>query len=356
LEKSLKKSIGSSDFQSVIDGKKTDLFTIRSRDIEITITNWGGRVVSILAPDREGNIEDIVLGFDNIKDYQNADEMHYGAIIGRYANRIANGQFKLNGQKYKLDKNSGKNHLHGGSKGFHNVVWSAKKIDDQHLLLYYYSKDMEQGYPANLNVQVVYSLNNSNELKIEYSAFSDGNTIVNLTNHTFFNLAGANGSTINNHELLIRANKYTPVDENSIPLGHISKTKGTPFDFTTSTPIGERLNENHIQLKNTRGYDQNYVLNKSDNRSLTLAASVREPKSGRTLQVLTTEPCMQFYGGNYLNGRDTGKQNIPHYHRTAFCLEPQHYPDSPNQENFPSRILTSDSYYYSLSVYRFLAS
>ena len=340
-------------FQTEIDGKKTDLFKLEnSQGMKIYITNYGGRIVSWNVPDRSGEMADIVLGYDSIEGYLNSNEVYYGALIGRYGNRIADGRFELNGKEYRLDINNPPNHLHGGPKGFHNVVWDAKQIDDKHLRLQYFSKDGEEGYPGNLQVQVHYMLNDNNELKIDYTATTDEKTIVNLTNHAFFNLAGAASGTINNHELMVYADHYTPVDSTLIPIGEIEAVEGTPFDFTSSKAIGADLEAENEQLSYGLGYDHNFVLRKEQPGALELAARVYEPGSGRVMEVLTTEPGIQFYGGNFLNGSDIGKEGKPYEFRTAFCLETQHFPDSPNQPNFPSTTLEANEIYHSVSVYR----
>lgn len=324
--------------------------------MKIAITNYGGRIVSWMVPDKNGNFDDVVLGFNSIEGYLNANEIYFGALIGRYGNRIDEGKFILNGTEYPLAKNNGPNHLHGGPGGFHNVVWDAKQLDKQHLRLEYYSKDGEEGYPGNLKVQVLYILNDNNELKIDYTAVTDKETVVNLTNHAFFNLAGAASGTINDHQLMINAREYTPVDATLIPTGEIAPVKDTPFDFTTSTAIGKRLNQENQQLDYGKGYDHNFILDKEEQGTLSLAARVHEPQSGRVMEIYTTEPGIQFYGGNFLDGSDTGKEGKPYEFRTAFCLEPQHYPDSPNHSNFPSVVLTPDSVYHSLSIYKLSTS
>lgn len=345
--------ISRSNFQAEFGGEEIDLFKLSNRNgMQIAITNYGGRIVSWLAPDRDGKLADIVLGFNSIDEYLNANEIYFGALIGRYANRIAKGKFVLNDKKYQLDQNNGPNHLHGGPGGFHNVVWDATQLDEQHLVLTYFSEDGEEGYPGKLNVKVQYILTDDNVLKIDYTAVTDEATPVNLTNHAFFNLAGAASGTINGHELLIEAESYNPVDSTLIPTGEIASVDGTPFDFTSSKPIGKDLGDEHQQLKHGKGYDHNFVLNKPDAHILTRAAKVFDPYSGRVMEIFTTEPGIQFYGGNFLDGSDTGKEGKSYEHRNAFCLEPQHFPDSPNQDNFPSTILNTNSVYHSLSIYR----
>lgn len=348
--------VSAESFQTTIDGKKTELFILKNDNgMQVAITNYGGRIVSWLAPDKDGEYGDVVLGFDSIDGYLNANEVYYGALIGRYGNRIQGGEFTLNGKEYSLATNNGPNHLHGGPGGFHNVVWDASQLDEQHLVLSYFSEDGEEGYPGNLNVKVHYILTDGNELKIDYTAAADQATPINLTNHAFFNLGGAATGTINDHELLIEADHYTPVDSTLIPTGEIASVKDTPFDFTRAKPIGQDLSQQNEQLEHGEGYDHNFVLNKQKENKLTLAARVHDPQSGRVMEIFTTEPGLQFYGGNFMTGSDIGKEGKPYEHRTAFCLEPQHFPDSPNRENFPSTILKADSIYHSLSVYRLSA-
>ena len=335
--------------------KKMQEFTIKNPNgIKACITNYGGRVVSLHVPDKKGCFQDIVLGYDNLSDYLSSNEKYYGATIGRYGNRIGNAVFSLNGIKYNLEKNNGNNSLHGGSGGFHNVIWDVLQKDKQTLELKYLSKDMEEGFPGNLKVKVIYSLTDNNELKIEYFGETDQETIVNLTHHSFFNLTGNQEKSINNHLLQINAESYTPVDEGLISTGEIAPVEGTPFDFREPAAIGQRLEEDNEQLKFGRGYDHNWVLDATGlNKNIRSAAKVVEPESGRIMEVFTNEPGIQFYGGNFLNGSDVGKNRIAYQYRTAFCLETQHFPDSPNKENFPSTLLKPGEKYYSVCIYRF---
>lgn len=318
------------------------------------ITNYGGRVMKIFTPDKTGHFDDIVLGYETPEAYLKSNEKYFGAIIGRYGNRIGKANFSINGTSYKVGKNEGANCLHGGSMGFHNVLWDASQTDNQTLELRYISKDMEEGFPGNLNVKVVYCLTDENELKIEYSASTDKPTIVNLTHHSFFNLSGNPDETINNHMLQIPAGFYTPVDNLLIPTGEIATVEGTPFDFRNPKSIAKNIDDDNEQLKFGRGYDHNWVLDaegkKKENR---FAARVTEPVTGRVMEVYTNEPGIQFYGGNFLNGKDVGKGGIPYQYRTAFCLETQHFPDSPNKENFPSTLLKPKEKYYSVCTYHF---
>jgi len=346
------KLLNKNDFFKNIKGKETTIYVLKNRNGLISeITNYGARIVSLWVPDNNGNFDDIVLGFDNIDDYINAKEKYFGATIGRYGNRIKEGKFLINDKEYYLEKNNGLNHLHGGNMGFSDVVWNAKQIDNQTLELNYFSKNMEEGYPGNLNVKIIYHLNNKDELKIEYFAKTDESTHVNLTHHSFFNLLGAGNETINEHLLYINANSFTPVDETLIPTGNIELVANTPFDFSVPTKIGKRINQEDNQLNYGKGYDHNYVLNNSQSEEI-IAAKVYEKKSGRTLEVYTNEPGMQFYAGNFLSGT-IGKHGKSYKKRSAFCLETQHFPNSPNQKNFPSTILKPNEEYYSICIYKF---
>ncbi len=343
-------------FGTTKDGKSVDLFTLRNKNgMEARITNYGGIVVSLLVPDRNGKPGDVVLGYDKLDDYI-ADNPYFGALIGRYGNRIGNARFTLNGVEHVLAANDGPNHLHGGLKGFDKVVWEAEVGPGKGgsaLHLKYVSPDGEEGYPGTLAVNVLYTLTDANELKIEYSAVSDKPTVVNLTHHSYFNLAGEGSGTILDHILTIDADKCTPVGPGLIPTGELKPVEGTPLDFQKPTRIGERIAMNDEQLKLAGGYDHNWVLNKSTN-ALTLAARVEEPSSGRIMEVLTTEPALQFYSGNFLTGKNIGKKGHPYVYRSGFCLETQHYPDSPNKPEFPSTVLDPGKKYSSMTVYRFV--
>jgi aldose 1-epimerase len=342
-----------SNFEKTIDGSEVKLFTLKNDNGLVSqITNYGGRVVTLWIPDSNGKMEDIVLGYETIDGYLTSNEIYYGALIGRYGNRIAKGTFILDDKEYVLVRNNEKNHLHGGEKGFNNVVWDAKQIDPGMLELTYLSKDMEEGYPGTLQTKVRYTLTNDDELKVEYWAAADASTFINLTHHSFFNLHGAGNGTINDHELYINATHYTPVDAGLIPTGEIADVTGTPMDFTKAKRIDEGIEENFEQLKFGLGYDHNWVLNR-DASGLSLAAIIREPISGRSIEVLTNEPGLQFYGGNFLDGKDIGKFGRSYQYRSAFCLETQHFPDSPNHQNFPSTRLNPGEEYYSVCVYKF---
>jgi aldose 1-epimerase len=345
--------IDATTFGGELDGKKVELFTLKNATGVVTqITNYGGRVVNLFVPDKDGNFEDIVLGYSSLNGYLGSNEIYYGTLIGRYGNRIANGKFMLNDSVYTLATNNGPNHLHGGIKGFNNVVWDAVQQDDRTLLLSYLSVDGEEGYPGNLQVNVTYELTDDNELKIQYWATTDKPTHVNLTHHSFFNLKGAGNGEVNDHQLMLNADYYTPVDEGLIPTGEITPVQGTPFDFRSLTVIGERIEQDDQQLVYGLGYDHNWVLNAAS-EGLTLAAKVVEPASRRKMEVYTNEPAIQFYGGNFLNGSDIGKYGKTYAYRGAFCLETQHYPDSPNQPAFPSTLLNPGEEYYSVCVYKF---
>ena len=345
--------IDSQNFSGTVDGKELALFTLKNSNGVVTqITNYGGRVVNLWVPDKDGNFGDVVLGDNSYDEYLNAYTSNFGALIGRYGNRIAKGQFTLNDTVYQLAINNGVNHLHGGLKGYQAVMWDASQLDGQTLELSYLSEDMEEGYPGNLQMKVLYTLTDENELKIEYWAETDKATPVNLTNHSYFNLAGEGSETILDHVMQINADYYTPVDDGLIPLGEIAPVENTPMDFREPMAIGLHVNDDFEQLKIGNGYDHNWVLNE-DSNELTFAAKAVEPVSGRVLEVYTNEPGIQFYIGNFLTGDDIGKQGKPYNFRSAFCLETQHYPDSPNQENFPSTILEPGDEYYSICIYKF---
>ena len=345
--------IDENTFSGKLDGKEVNLYTLKNTNgVAAQITNFGGRVVSLWVPDKNGNFDDIVTGYNTLDGYLNSNEIYYGALIGRYGNRIAKGEFTLNDTVYSLVQNNGENHLHGGTKGFNDVVWDAGQTDAQTLVLTYTSPHMEEGYPGNLDVKVQYQLTDENELKIEYWAATDRSTPVNLTHHSFFNLKGDGNGTVNDHLLQINADFYTPVDEGLIPTGEILPVEGTPMDFRAPTAIGERVDADFEQLKYGLGYDHSWVLVPAES-GLNFAARVVEPASGRTMEVYTNEPGLQFYGGNFLDGSDTGKYGKPYEFRTSFCLETQHFPDSPNQPDFPSTILKPGEEYYSVCVYKF---
>jgi aldose 1-epimerase len=342
-------------FGKTREGRAVELYTLTNRNgVEAKITTYGGTVVSLKVPDRAGKLDDVVLGFDRLEDYQK-NTAYFGALIGRYGNRIAKGRFTLDGVEYKLTTNNGENHLHGGVKGFDKVVWNARALkaaDGPALELTYLSKDGEEGYPGNLSVRVIYTLTDKNELRIDYSATTDKDTVVNLTHHSYFNLAGQGNGDILGHQLMINADRFTPTDVGAIPTGELRDVKATPFDFTRMTAIGAHINEDEEQLKFGRGYDHNWVIN---GRAGTLrqAATVFEPATGRLMEVWTTEPGVQFYTGNYLDGSNVGKGGKVYKHRYGFCLETQHYPDSPNKPDFPSTTLKKGGRYRTTTIYRF---
>ena len=342
-----------SAFNTPIDGKNTGLFIIRNTSgMEAAITNYGGRLVSLIVPDKNGKFIDVVLGFDSVKQYESSTEPYFGATIGRYGNRIAKGKFKLDGKEYSLFTNNGPNTLHGGKKGFQYVIFDAKKIGDSSLELTYLSKDMEEGFPGNLNVKVTYTITNNNALKLDYEATTDKKTVVNLTNHAFFNLNGQGSGSINDHILMINADQYTPVDSTLIPTGKSEAVDNTPFDFRNPTTIGARIDAENQQLKNGSGYDHNFVL-KDPKSKMHLAAIVQGDKSGIVMKILSDEPGLQFYSGNFMQSKNAMKGGKKDDFRTAFALETQHFPDSPNQPGFPSTVLVPGQVYKTSSIYEF---
>jgi len=338
-------------------GEAVDLYTLKNaKGAETTITTFGARVVMLKMPDKTGKFDDIVLGFDNLDGYlQTPPPPYFGATIGRYGNRIAGGEFKLDGKTYTLAKNNGANHLHGGNIGFDKVLWTAKPgtgTSAASVAMTYLSKDGEEGYPGNLTATVTYTLTDNDELQIVYTATTDKNTVVNLTNHSYFNLGGQGEGDILGHVVMIKADRFTPVDKGLIPTGELEKVDGTPFDFRRPTPIGDRIDAKDPQISLGMGYDHNFVLNRTGS-SLELAASVTEPKTGRVMEVFTTEPGMQFYTSNFLDGTLQGVGGKAYPRRSAFCMETQHFPDSPNEPSFPSTTLKAGGQYHSETVYRF---
>lgn len=348
-------SVQKRSFGKTPAGEQVELYTLaNSKGMEAAIMTYGGIVVSLKVPDKTGKTGDIVLGFDSLDGYL-AGHPYFGAIIGRYGNRIGKGRFRLGGVEYKLARNNGENHLHGGIKGFDKVVWKAREVtapDGPGLELTYLSKDGEENYPGNLSVAVSYVLTEYNELRIEYNATTDKETVVNLTNHSYFNLAGQGEGDILSHEVLINGDRFTPVDQGLIPTGELRSVENTPFDFRKPAAIGARIGQDDQQLKYGKGYDHNFVLNRSGD-GLSLAARVRERNSGRVMEVFTTEPGVQFYTGNFLDGSLRGKGGKVYHHRYGFCLETQHFPDSPNQPQFPSVVLKPGERYRTTTVYRF---
>ncbi|MDR3141768.1 MAG: galactose mutarotase [Tannerellaceae bacterium] len=339
------------DFVSMVDGKLTALFVLKnSNGAEACITNYGGRLVSMMAPDRNGKMTDVVLGYDNIGDYTSSDG-NFGALIGRYGNRIANGKFILDETEYTLPQNNNGHCLHGGPNGYHTRVWDARLVNGQTLELTYLSRDGEAGFPGNLDIKVTYTLEDNNAIAINYEATADKATIVNLTNHSYFNLSGDPGAPITDQSILINADSYTPVDETLIPIG-IEPVEGTPMDLRMPAVIGAHIDDPFEQLTRGRGYDHNWILNAGGDIH-TLAAKAVSAKSGIGLEVYTNEPGIQFYTGNFMSGADKGKQGVTYPHRGAFCLETQHYPDSPNQPQFPSTVLRPGETYTSKCIYKF---
>lgn len=338
-------------FTKEVDGKQVELFCLENKNgIRVYLTNYGARIVSILVPDREGNFADICLGVPGIDDYL-VESMNLGCTVGRYANRIQRGQFTLEGKEYNLFINNGPNSLHGGERGFSRRMWDAIQ-EGNSVRMYYFSADMEEGYPGNMDVQVTFTLNDDDELVIAYLATTDKPTVLNLTNHAYFNLAGEGSGTILDHEIQIMAGFITPVDSTLIPSGELMPVEGTPFDFREPLAIGKRIEQDHPQLIYGLGYDHNFVLNKEENGP-ELAVRVVEHASGRVLELLTTEPGVQFYCGNFMRGNHTGKSGNVYHFREGFCIEPQHFPDSPNKPEFPSTVLRPGEEYTQTSVFRF---
>ncbi|HWK98513.1 MAG TPA: aldose epimerase family protein [Parapedobacter sp.] len=339
------------DFEAEVGGDSVKLYTLTNGGIVAAITNYGARVVSLHVPTANGDLVDVVLGYKNLATYQRPGDGFYGAIVGRYGNRIAGGQFELGGQQYQLELNDGPNTLHGGTNGFFGKVWGVKHVTDSSLELQYISADGEAGYPGKLEVTVVYTLTAANGLEIAYHATTDKATVVNLTNHAYFNLSGEGDSTILDHLMTIRADGYTPVDETLIPTGEITPVDGTPFDFRQPTAIGARIDTTDAQLLLGKGYDHNFVLKKDP--GLQLIATVESPKTGIVMDVLTEEPGLQFYSGNFMDNVQNAKGGKTYGHRAAFCLETQHFPDAPNHPEFPSTVLEPGAEYTTKTVYQF---
>ncbi len=342
-------------FQSSVDGKQTDLYVLKNKNgVEVAVTNYGAFIVSVLTPDRAGNYADVVLGHDTLEEYLHAPEPYLGSVVGRYGNRIAGGKFTLEGKAYTLAVNNGPNSLHGGLKGFNAKVWEVLSHTPQSMKMRYLSADGEEGFPGNLETILTYSLNDENGLEISYEATTDKTTLVNLTQHSFFNLSGQGNPTsqVTDHLLTIHADFYTPMDKVSIPTGEIAKVAGTPMDFRTPRAIGERIDDSFEQLIFGKGYDHCYVLKKREPGELSYAARVEDPKSGRLLEVYTTEPGVQLYTGNWLGGF-RGKNGATYPERSAFCLETQHFPDSPNKPHFPPVVLRPGERYRQTCIYKF---
>jgi aldose 1-epimerase len=350
---STKTVLGTKNFDTIIDGKKVGLYWIENKGIKAAFTNYGGRLIGLWINDKNGKSTDVVVGMNSAKGFKTSTEPYFGATIGRVGNRIGNGKFILEGKQYQVPLNNGKNALHGGVKGFQDVVWNAEKTNENILVFTYVSPDGEQGFPGNLSVKVTYTITDDNSVQMEYEATTDKTTIVNLTNHAFLNLNGEGSGTILNHELHIYANEFTPVDEGLIPSGELKPVKNTPFDFTSKHTIGERIETKDEQLKFGKGYDHNYVLNGTKKNGLNHAATISGDKSGITLDIFTQEPGLQFYSGNFMQSKNTFKSGAKDDFRTAFALETQHFPDAPNQPKFAPIVLKPGEKYHTVSYYQF---
>lgn len=348
--------IPSKNFEGIVDGKSTGLFTLQNKKgMTVQITNYGARVVALWVPDKDGNFKDVVWGFTSLDEYLKSTDVYCGPIVGRYGNRIANGQFSLNDSIYQLTINNNENHLHGGTNGFYKKVWDAKsfKIDGNDALeLTYFSKDGEEGYPGNLNISVTYIVTQENELNIHYAAKTDATTIINPTSHCYFNLTGSTENSILEHVLQINAKHFTPTNETLIPTGEIKEITGTPFDFLKPTSIGQRIDQENQQLLFGKGYDHNFVIDKSIG-SFKKMAEIYSPKSGIAMSILSDQPGLQFYSGNFMKGILIGKRGDKHNYRSGFALETQNFPDAPNHANFPSAILNPNETYIHKTTYRF---
>lgn len=341
------------DFSDTLEGKPVQLFYLHNnQNIKALLTNYGARMIGMKVPSSGGQMVDVVLGFRTLNEYVQAEERYYGAIVGRYGNRIANGRFSLDGKQYVLDINNAPNSLHGGRTGFHSSVWEGVQVDSQTVVFTYVSQDGEEGYPGKLTTKVTYRLTDNDELFMDYEMESDKKTVINITNHNFWNLNGEGSGSVNDHELTIFASSFTPVDSTLIPVG-ISPVKNTPFDFTQPVKIGEHLNLKNQQLEYGGGYDHNFILDKKNIVLPELAAIVKGDKTGIIMEILTSEPAIQLYGGNFMKGKHTLKNGSRDEYRTSFCLETQHFPDSPNQPEFPSTVLEPGKKYTSQTIHRF---
>lgn len=352
-EETMEQGLQKSNFDTIIDGKQVSLFWIKNDSIKVAFTNYGGRMVGLWVPDKNGEMTDVVVGMNSAKAYVTSTEPYFGATIGRVGNRIAKGKFSLNGKEYNIPTNNNGNTLHGGIKGFQAVVWDATQPNDKTLVLIYHSPDMEEGFPGNLDIKVTYSVTDDRSVKMEYEATTDKATPVNLTNHAFFNLNGEGSGTILNHKINFYANKFMVVDSTLIPTGELRNVKGTPFDFTEFHTIGERIGEDNEQLKNGKGYDHNFVLDGTKEENMNYAATILGNKSGIEMDVYTQEPGIQFYSGNFMQSKNTFKSGAKDDYRTAFALETQHFPDAPNHPNFPSITLKPVDTYHTISKYHF---
>lgn len=351
-----KLTISKSDFGKTKDGSPVEQYTLKNANgVEVNVITYGGRITSLKVPNKDGKLENVVLGHDTMEGYLRDDNPFFGALIGRFGNRIAKGKFTLNGKEYTLATNDGSNHLHGGVNGFDRVIWKAEPMEgteNSSLKLTYLSKDGEEGYPGNLNVTVVYTLTKDNALEVSYEATTDKATVVNLTQHAYFNLTGDFSKTILDHVVEINADTYLPVDETLIPTGEIRKVEGTPFDFTSAKQTGKEINADNEQLKRGQGYDHCWVLN-GDKGTMRFAASAYDKTSGRFMEIYSEEPAIQFYTGNFLNGTLPMPNGGTYAHRTGFCLETQHYPDAPNQKDFPSTVLEPGETYATKTIFKF---
>jgi aldose 1-epimerase len=350
-----KRGFKKESFGTLQDGKEVFLYTLtNAKGMSASVMNYGGIIVSLTAPDKNGSFEDVVLGYDNLTSYVR-NNPYFGALIGRFGNRIAKGKFTLDGQVYTLPANNGPNHLHGG-RGFDKVFWDiAPTADSTGLILTYTSADGEQGYPGTLTTKVVYTLTDNNEFKIDYEATTDKKTIVNLTQHTYFNLSGDKHAPIKDHALQLDAPYFLPVDNTLIPTGELKSVKGTPFDFTASTIIGDKIDADDAQIKAGGGFDHCWVFENAATPSVRKIATLYEKESGRVMEVLTDQPAIQFYSGNFLDGRIKGKKGVAYAHRSGLCLETQHFPDAPNQPAFPSTVLAPGETYKTTTIYKFSA-
>lgn len=348
-----KSGLTPSHFDGIVDEKVVKLYTLTNKNgLEATVLNYGAKIVSLCVPDKSGKFVDVVLGHNNLEEYLNSEEPYFGAVCGRTGNRIAKGQFTLDGVTYKLAINNGPNNLHGGIKGFNSVVWDAKQLDAQTLELTYLSKDGEEGFPGNLSVKIIYKLTNDNSFDIDYEATTDKNTIINLTNHSYFNLSGAGDKSVYDHVLTIRASDYLPTDDTAIPYGKPESVIGTPFDFTTPHEIGERIDEDVEQIRFGNGYDHTFVLDKKDG-VLDVAVFCYSPKTGIEMEILTTEPGVQLYTGNWMSGNFEGKFGKRYPARSAVCFETQHFPDSINKPEYPSVVLKAGGVFRSKTIHSF---
>lgn len=348
------KLLPASDFETTVDGKQVSLYTLKSGDLTMQVTNFGARVVSLWAPDKNGHYEDIVLGYNNIDSYiNNPGERFLGAVVGPYANRIAGGTYSIAEETYVFPQNNNGQTLHGGLKGLDMVVWDVKSVSESSIVLTYLHPDGQDGHPGNLSIEMTYTLTPDNKFRVDYKASTDKATHVNMSHHSFFNLKGEGNGTINDHILYINASRTTPVDSVLIPTGEIADVTGTPFDFRQPKAIGRDLDIPDQQLANGAGYDHNWVLDRKTDSELELAASVHEPSSGRYMEVWTDQPALQFYGGNFFDGKTSGKYGRTLNYRESIALETQKYPDSPHHENFPSTLLTPGETYTHTCVYQF---